>query len=220
MTKSNSPKRKYDSTRRQAQADETRREILAAARKLFMNRGYAGATIEAIATEAKVAPETVYAVFRNKKRILINLMNISSPGSAEDAIPMPERAVPQAVSKERDQHRQIQMFAEFVADNLDQVARVSEIMVNAAQTDRDFDQPRSFPPADARPRLVKRKICTLAGGYSDKSIIAINKITDKGNSSQMLQSSHANSRSVSAGDGVVLMMRFGSGQVPCWKRSI
>jgi AcrR family transcriptional regulator len=137
MAKSNSSKRKYDSTRRQAQADETRRQILEAARKLFMERGYAGATIDAIATEAKVAPETVYAVFRNKKRILINLMNVSSPGSAEEAIPMLQRAGPQAVSQEHDQRRQLQMFAQVVANNLAQVAPVSEILVNAAKTERD-----------------------------------------------------------------------------------
>ena len=140
MTKSNSSKRKYDSTRRQAQADETRRQILEAARKLFMERGYAGATIEAIATEAKVAPETIYAVFRNKKRILINLMNVSSPTGVEDHTPMLERAGPQAVSQEHDQRRQLQMFAQDVAKNLEQVAPISEILVNAAKTERDVER--------------------------------------------------------------------------------
>ncbi len=49
------PKRKYNSTRRQAQAGETRRQIIAAARVLFIERGYTGATIEAIAQQAGVA---------------------------------------------------------------------------------------------------------------------------------------------------------------------
>ena len=45
-------KRAYRSSRRQEQARETRRRILAAALKLFSIYGYAGATIEAIAQEA------------------------------------------------------------------------------------------------------------------------------------------------------------------------
>jgi len=140
MPKLASSKRKYDSTRRQAQAVETRRQIIEAARRLFVERGYAGATIEAIATEAGVATETIYAVFRNKRKILVNLMNISSPGGAEEAIPMLQRAAVQAVSQEHDQHRQLQMFAQVVAENLEQVAVVSEIMLMAARTEQDVDR--------------------------------------------------------------------------------
>jgi len=140
MTKRKSTKREYDSTRRQAQANETRRHILEAARKLFMERGYAGATAEAIAAEAGVAAQTIYAIFKNKKRILVSLMNISPATGVEDHTPMPERANVQAVSQERDQHRQLEMFAQVVAANLDQVAVVSEIMADAAKTEPDFDR--------------------------------------------------------------------------------
>jgi AcrR family transcriptional regulator len=140
MARSNSPKRKYDSTRRQAQADETRRQILAAAHKLFIERGYAGATIEAIATEAGVAPETIYAIFKSKKRILVSLMNVSPTTGLEDHTPMLERASTQAVSQEHDQRHQLQMFAQVVANNLNQVAVVSEIMDDAAKTEQDIDK--------------------------------------------------------------------------------
>jgi len=40
--------------------------MLEAAGKLLAERGYAGTTIAAVAAEAGVAPETVYAAFRNK----------------------------------------------------------------------------------------------------------------------------------------------------------
>ena len=140
MRRSDSPKRKYDSTRRQAQAEQTRRQILAAARKLFSERGFAGATVEAIATEAGVAPETIYAVFRNKKRILISLMSVSSPDNDEESVPILQRAGPQAVSQERDQRRQLQLFAQNVAENLAQVAPISQIMADAAKTEHDVDK--------------------------------------------------------------------------------
>jgi TetR/AcrR family transcriptional regulator of autoinduction and epiphytic fitness len=140
MPKQNSTKREYDSSRRQAQANETRRHILQAARKLFMARGYAGATAEAIAAEAGVATQTIYAVFKNKKRMLVSLMNVSPTTGVEDFTPMSERPAVQAVSQERDQRRQFQMFAEVVASNLDQFAVISEIMTAAAKVEPDFDR--------------------------------------------------------------------------------
>ena len=140
MPKSKSPKRAYDSTRRQAQADETRRHILEAARKLFLERGYAGATAEAIAAEAGVALQTVYAIFKNKRKILLNLMNVSSPTGEEDLVPITERSGPRAVAREPDQRRQLQMFAEIVAYNLDQVAVISKILVEAARTEVEIDK--------------------------------------------------------------------------------
>lgn len=140
MTKSKPPKREYDSSRRQAQANETRRHILEAARKLFMERGYAGATAEAIAAEAGVSAQTIYAIFKNKKRMLVSLMNVSPTTGVEDPTPMPERANVQAVAQERDRHRQLEMFAQVVAANLDQAAVVSEIMSDAAKTEPDFNR--------------------------------------------------------------------------------
>lgn len=140
MKKLKLAKREYDSTRRQAQASETRRQILEAARKLFMERGYAGATAEAIAAEAGVAVQTIYAIFKNKKRILVSLMNVSPTTGFEDHTPLPERPNVQAVSHEHDQRRQLQMFAQVVANNLEQVAGVFEIMMEAAKTEPDLNK--------------------------------------------------------------------------------
>lgn len=140
MPKLKSSKREYDSTRRQAQANETRRHILEAARKLFMERGYAGATAEAIAAEAGVAAQTIYAIFKNKRKILVSLMHVSSPSGDEDHLPVHERTGAQAVAREPDQRRQLHMFAEIVAYNLDQVAVISRIMVDAARTEGEIDK--------------------------------------------------------------------------------
>lgn len=140
MTKQKSRKREYDASGRQAQAHETRRRILEAAHKLFVERGYAGATAEAIAVEAGVAAQTIYAIFKNKKRLLVSLMNVSPTTGLEDHTPMLERATVQAVALERDHRRQLQMFAQVVANNLSQVAVVSEILADAAKTEPDLDR--------------------------------------------------------------------------------
>jgi len=67
------PVRAYEEaglTHRQRQALATRRIIAEAARGLFLKRGYAATTIDAIAGEAGVAVSTVYAIFKNKRAIL------------------------------------------------------------------------------------------------------------------------------------------------------
>lgn len=67
-------KRPYRSPRRREQAKETRRRILGAARTLFVVQGYGRTTIDAIATEAGVATQTVYAGFGSKAAMLTALL--------------------------------------------------------------------------------------------------------------------------------------------------
>jgi AcrR family transcriptional regulator len=74
-------RRAYRSPARQRQAEETRQHMLAAARALFARRGYAGATIEAIAEEAGVSPKTVVAAFGSKRAMLAELVDPVAPGS-------------------------------------------------------------------------------------------------------------------------------------------
>jgi AcrR family transcriptional regulator len=67
--------RSYVSPRRKQQADETRRRIADAARRLLGKKGYAETTIAEIAAEAGVALPTVYATFGSKQGILNALID-------------------------------------------------------------------------------------------------------------------------------------------------
>lgn len=60
-------------TLREERAAVTRRRILAAARRTFFQGGYAATTLKAVAAEAGVAVQTVYAVFGSKAMILAEL---------------------------------------------------------------------------------------------------------------------------------------------------
>ncbi|MET8796419.1 helix-turn-helix domain-containing protein [Nocardia sp. NPDC004568] len=60
------PRRGYDSLRRQAQAHRTRAEIAEAARRLFVARGWGPTTVREVAQEAGVSVPTVYAAYGNK----------------------------------------------------------------------------------------------------------------------------------------------------------
>src|SRR5260370_34231249 len=102
-------KRRYNSTRRQAQARETRQQILAAARVLFITRGFAGTTMEAIAQEAGVAVETVYTSFGNKRTLLARLVD-RAVGGDDEPVQILDRPGPQQTKSEPDQRRQLHML--------------------------------------------------------------------------------------------------------------
>ena len=77
-------KRRYQSTRRQEQARETRLRIIRAAHELFVAQGYGRTTIAGIAAAAGVAVETVYAAFRNKPTLLRQVWYANFRGDEND----------------------------------------------------------------------------------------------------------------------------------------
>jgi len=62
--------------RRERMAQQTRAEILTAARRLFAARGYAATSINDIAEEADVAVQTIYARLGSKRGMLIALIDL------------------------------------------------------------------------------------------------------------------------------------------------
>lgn len=79
--------RPYKSPVRRRQAGDTRRRIVEATRQLLLSEGYAGMTIEAIAQRAEVSAQSVYAIFKSKTGILIELLDQSAFGADyEDAV--------------------------------------------------------------------------------------------------------------------------------------
>src|SRR5437763_13117182 len=62
--------------RREQMARQTRRDILAAARRLFAERGYAATSINDIAAEAGVAVQTIYARLGSKRGMLLALVDL------------------------------------------------------------------------------------------------------------------------------------------------
>lgn len=138
MAQEKTPRRRYQSNRRREQAQETRRRILAAALKQFLEYGYTGATIEAIAREAGVVPLTVFAVFGNKRSILADLIGVSVGGD-DQPVPLLQRSGPQSVLQEKDPVVQIQIFAKDISNILDRVAPIFEIMRMAAKTEPEIN---------------------------------------------------------------------------------
>lgn len=76
-------RRKYHSPLRADQAQQTRRRVLEAALRLFVDRGYAGTTIAAVAEDAGVSPETIYLSLGGKRGLLEGVIETAIAGEDE-----------------------------------------------------------------------------------------------------------------------------------------
>lgn len=111
MNESVKPRRPYDSRRRQEQAAQTRRDIVAAAGALFRERGYRATSMPDIATEAGVVVETVYRAFGSKSGLFRAVMEaVLAGGGARAHVPVDERPAIRALIEEPDPRRQIEMY--------------------------------------------------------------------------------------------------------------
>jgi AcrR family transcriptional regulator len=140
MPKKPPQKRKYDSSRRQAKALESQTQILDAARQLFVEKGYSGTTIESVAQQAGVAEETIYSAFGSKAVILSRVVGRTLAGT-DDGNPVPPlvRASIQEIESERNQKRQIQLFAKRIRVIMSDAAPLVKVMRTAAKTEAEID---------------------------------------------------------------------------------
>src|SRR5690349_2857291 len=128
--------RRYDSPRRRAQAEATRREILDAAERLFARDGYAATTMAAIAQEAGVALKTVYVAFQTKSGVLRAVWHLRLRGD-EDAAPVQERAWYREVLDEADAERQLGLNARNARVVKERIGGLLGVIRDAAPADAD-----------------------------------------------------------------------------------
>jgi AcrR family transcriptional regulator len=130
-------KRKYSSAVREEQAARTRMRILDAAAELFLERGYARATMKDIAVQADVARDTVHAIFGNKARVLTALIDhrLVPDGSVTNVTQLPAAL---AIKDEVDQRKQIELFAKFIAGISTELRPVFEILRTASAVEPEM----------------------------------------------------------------------------------
>ena len=163
-------KRTYVSAKRDQQATATRWAIIEAAQRLFVANGFSATSVQAIADEAGVAVQTVYAVFRSKRELLMQLIEVAITGDDEpDAIT--ERPESVALRSERDPHRRAAMAAKVSRAIVERVGPIVRVASEAAASDPDF-----APLYDAM-RAVRRDEMTASAklvGGSDLRVSAQN----------------------------------------------
>ncbi|MDQ3641393.1 MAG: TetR/AcrR family transcriptional regulator, partial [Actinomycetota bacterium] len=84
--------------------------MVEAARLLFVRDGYASTTIHALAEEAGVAVQTIYASFGSKREVLKELFDTSVVGDDEQ-VALADRPEWRDWEEESEPARQIELFA-------------------------------------------------------------------------------------------------------------
>jgi AcrR family transcriptional regulator len=155
---SESVKRPYSSAKRREHAEATREAILRAARNLFVAEGYTATTIQSVADEAGVAVQTVYAVFKNKRRLLDQLIESAIAGADEHGAEQQVRAI----AEEKDPRRRAEMDAAMSRSIIERVAPIVRVAQEAASSDSEFA--KVFSEMKARRRAEMTEAVKVLGG--------------------------------------------------------
>jgi AcrR family transcriptional regulator len=121
--------RAYDAEGRRARAAERREQVLATARRLFLERGYGPTSLPAIAREAGVSVEYLHKSFGGKAGLVQAIYDKSLAGTGD--IPAPVRS-DDAQAHEPDAHALFRRFGAFTAEVSALAMPVQRLMRDAA----------------------------------------------------------------------------------------
>jgi len=131
-------KRKYDSTSRSEAAKTTRESIIHSARAIFLEKGYAAATMPAIARAAGTALDTVYATVGKKPALFRLLIEMAISGS-DRAVPAQERDYVGAIRAETDAARKLRLYAAALGRIQPRLAPLIRVLQGAASLDSELE---------------------------------------------------------------------------------
>jgi AcrR family transcriptional regulator len=120
----------------QARTRRTRAAVVEAARTLFLERGYANTTVEAISDRADTPQATVYRLFSSKLGILKAVVDVSIVGD-DDAVAMGDRPQVRALVADPDPRNQVAGFAALLREVMSRVASLHRIVSDAARSEKD-----------------------------------------------------------------------------------
>jgi AcrR family transcriptional regulator len=120
--------------RREERARHKRQRVADAALRLFLDRGYAATTIDAIAREAAVAPATVYQAFGTKQAILARILDVTIAGDAGPAALLDRDWVKQA-SQHPGPRQRLALVIQHTSQVAARTAPIKEVMRDAAAAD-------------------------------------------------------------------------------------
>ncbi len=129
-------KRLYSSDLRDEQARQTRWRIVSAASKLFVDRGFAATTVDAIAAEAGVSRKTVFTAVGGKVELL-KLAYDYAMSQDDEPLTMKERPGLLEIQAEPDDYRAMELYAAFVTDISARISGLYLALRGAADIDEE-----------------------------------------------------------------------------------
>ena len=130
--------RAYDASARRKNAEATRQSILDAARRLFLEKGYAATTMPAIARAAGIALDTVYATVGRKATVFRLLIEMAISGT-DRAVPAEERDYVRAIRREPDAARKLLLYAGAISRIQPKLAPLFRVLQGAAPLDQELE---------------------------------------------------------------------------------
>ncbi|MGB7861543.1 MAG: helix-turn-helix domain-containing protein [Acidimicrobiia bacterium] len=122
--------------RRNRQIERTRADIVSAAAELFADNGYAGTTIQNIASRAGVVVQTIYNSIGSKSSVLSAVLDRAAAGPEA---PKPVRAFMQERTEAMaDAAGLIEILADWFAEVQPRTSEVHDIIRQAAAHDEDI----------------------------------------------------------------------------------
>lgn len=131
------PVRRYRSPHREQQARRTRGRIITAAARRFLDRGYAGTTMRAVAADACVALPTVELAVGTKARLLKAVIDTAIAGDSEP-VPMLARAWAARAGSATSATEFAAVVSQQLTESAQRAAGLTLVALEAARIDADI----------------------------------------------------------------------------------
>lgn len=164
-------KRRYDASGRQRQALLTRAAILDAAGRLFVRDGYAATPLTAVAAEAGVAVQTVYAVFGTKRQLLSDLVDRTIAGD-DEPVALEQRQFVADIRALPDPRAKLTRYARHLSETLARQAEVMLALAGAATADPDAAAILAKNDRERRQGMGRFAAELIATGGTDPALTA------------------------------------------------
>jgi AcrR family transcriptional regulator len=142
--------RTYDNSGRVAQAQRTRRRVVAVAYELLLDKGYAATKLSDVAARAGVSVETIYKGFGSKAALTKQVYDVTLAGD-DEPVPMSERPEIKAIVDEPDPRRKAALYAALGRRLGERLGPLLAILLRARGADPDLE---AFARTIANERLA------------------------------------------------------------------
>jgi AcrR family transcriptional regulator len=142
-------KRSYRSALREESAGRTRRRIVEAAEQLFVERGYAGTTIDAVAERAGVGRRTVFQSVGSKVELLKTAWDWAVVGD-DQPIAVADRPEIARMREERDPETLVELWVAQVMRVGSRTGSLAQVLARAVDVDPEAEALQARIDAERR----------------------------------------------------------------------